>query len=201
MKKKLPVIIAFILTIAAAFWFAHIDKADRIYNNNVDTLSYVSVGVLENGEKFTQTIVCREDIINGFQIKNSIQGEHESATVRLEVRDAETDELIAVTEEPGSAFRRQKIHKYNTEQLTGMAGRKLKLSLTETGSSMGSGIIMYYVPEKNSGYKAELDGNVLDGVMPAATVTERFDTETFIVFLLSLWFIWGFMWFLYRLFQ
>ena len=33
------------------------------------------------------------------------------------------------------------------------------------------------------------------------TVTERFDLETCCVMLFSEWFIWGFLWFLYRLFK
>lgn len=201
MKKKLPVIIAFILTIAAAFYFAHIDKANRIYDNNVDTLSYVDVGVLEDGEVYTQVLVSKEDVINGFQIKNSIAGDYENAVVRLEVYDAETNELITAVEEQGSEFKRQKIHTYDTGELTGMKDKKLMVSLTETGSSMGSGIPMYFVPDEKAEYKANLGGNELDGIIPLATVTERFDTETFIIFLLSLWFIWGFMWFLYKLFQ
>lgn len=200
MKKRLPVIIAFILTIAAAFFFAHIDKEHRIYNNNVDSLSYIDAGVLEDGEVYSQTLVCMEDVINGFRVKNSIAGEYADCIVRMEIRDAQSNELITAVEEPGSSFKRQKIHYYKTDELTGMKGRKLLVTLTESGSSMGNGILMYYVPQEGE-YTAMLDDRELDGLMPVATVTDRFDTETFIIFLLSLWFIWGFMWFLYKLFQ
>ena len=200
MKKRLPVIIAFILTIAAAFYFGHIDKENRIYNNNVDSLSYIDAGVLEDGEVYRQILVSKEDVLHGFRVKNSIAGSYEDATVRMEIYDAESMELITAVEEPGSAFKRQKIHYYKTEELNGMKGRKLLVSLTESGSSMGNGILMYYVPQDGE-YKATLDDRELDGLMPVATVTDRFDTETFIIFLLSLWFIWGFMWFLYKLFQ
>lgn len=200
MKKRLPVIIAFILTIAAAFFFSHIDKEHRIYNNNVNSLSYIDAGLLEDGEVYRQILVCKEDVLNGFRIKNSIAGAYEDVTVRMEIYDAESEELITAVEEPGSAFKRQKIHYYKTEVLSGMKGRKLLVSLSESGSSMGNGILMYYVPQDGE-YKAMLGDRELDGLMPVATVTDRFDTETFIIFLLSLWFIWGFMWFLYKLFQ
>jgi len=49
MKKKIPVIIALILTIAAAVFVGNTRKANRIYDNNVNTISYADLGVLEDG--------------------------------------------------------------------------------------------------------------------------------------------------------
>ena len=49
MKKKIPVIIALILTIAAAVFMGNTRKANRIYDNNVNTISYADLGVLEDG--------------------------------------------------------------------------------------------------------------------------------------------------------
>lgn len=201
MKKKIPVIIAFILTIALAVLFGHTTKACRIYDNNVNSVSYADLGVLSEGQTISQRFICKEDTIHGFLIKSSVAGNHGPATVHLELKDAATGETLAAADEPGTVIKARKIHYYKTGELTGLKGKELELIVSERGTTPGNGILMYYAVDSDAEYFAELDGSALGGVLPMATATERFDIETFVVFLLSIWFIWGFMWFLYRLFQ
>ncbi len=201
MKKKIPVIIAFIVTIAAAVLFGHTTKADRIYDNNVSKVSYADLGVLSEGQTIRQEFICREDVIDGLFVKSSTAGDHANVTVHLELNDAKTGELLATCDESGAKIRARKIHYYKTGRVTGLKDRDLVLSVSETGTTPGNGILMYYAVQKDPQYAAVLDDTTLNGVLPMGTATERFDPETFVVFLLSIWFIWGFMWFLYRLFQ
>lgn len=201
MKKKLSVLIAFVLTIAAAVLFAHTTKADRIYDNNINNVSYTDIGVLTEGRTFAQRFNCRRDSIDGFLIKTGVLGDASSAVVHLEVKDLTTGETLITFDESGSTFKPRKIHYFKTGRLNGMKDRDLFLTVTETGSDSANGVTFYYAKEKDARYFAELDGEALTGVIPLGTAAERFDTETFIVFLISVWFIWGFMWLLYRLFQ
>lgn len=201
MKKKIPVIIALILTIAAAVFMGNTRKANRIYDNNVNTISYADLGVLEDGRYISQEFICREDVINGFIIKSSVAGNHADVTVHLQLKDAQTGEILAEASEQGSNIRARKMHFYEMDTLSGMKGKDLILTVWEEGAQSGSGILMYYAPGQETQYRINVDGEELDGVFPMATATDRFDTETFIIFLLSLWFIWGFMWALYKLFQ
>ncbi len=201
MKKKIPVIIALILTIAAAVFVGNTRKANRIYDNNVNTISYADLGVLEEGRYISQEFICKEDVINGFIIKSSVAGNHAEVTVHLQLKDAQTGEILAETSEQGSNIRARKMHFYEMDELSGMKGKDLILTVTEEGAGNGSGILMYYVPGQETQFRINVDGEELDGVLPMATATDRFDTETCIIFLLSLWFIWGFMWALYKLFQ
>lgn len=201
MKKRIPIIIALIATIAAAVFFGHTTKSVRIYDNNVNTVSYVTIGVPEEGQVLTQEFVCREDRIHGFRIKAGVQGDASAVTVHLELKDAATGEVLVAVEEAGANIRPRKIHYFRTEELTGLKGKDLILSLREEGTDQGNGILMYYAQEELPEHPLYLNDTAMDGVLPMATATERFDAETFIIFLLSVWFIWGFMWFLYKLFQ
>lgn len=201
MKKKIPVIIAFILTIAAAVYFGHTTKACRIYDNNVNSISYADLGVLTEDQTISQEFICREDTIHGFLIKSGISGDYGNSVVHLELKDAATGEVLTTADEPGNTIKARKIHYYKTDEITGLKGKNLILSLSEKGTTPGNGILMYYAVDDAPEFPATIDETTLGGVLPMATATERFDVETFVVFLLSIWFIWGFMWFLYRLFQ
>lgn len=201
MKKKLSVIIAFLVTIAAAVLFAHTTKADRIYDNNINNVSYTDIGVLTEERSFSQRFICRQDTIDGFLIKTGVAGDTSAATVHLEVKDLTTGETLISFDEPGSSFKPRKIHYFKTGRLSGMKDRDLEMTITETGSDSANGVTFYYAKETDARYYAELDGEAVSGVLPLGTAADRFDVETFIVFLICIWFIWGFMWFLYKLFQ
>jgi hypothetical protein len=201
MKKKLSVIIAFALTIAAAVFYGHTTKSDRIYDNNINNVSYGNIGVLTEGSVLSQRFICRKDAIDGFLVKTGISGDCSSCVVHLEVKDAGSGQIILSYDENGSTFRPRKIHYFRTGKLNGMKDKDLIISLSQTGSDASNGVTFSYAKETDARYFADLDGTALDGVLPLGTAADGFDPETFIIFLLSVWFIWGFMWFLYKLFQ
>ena len=125
MKKKIPVIIALILTIAAAVFMGNTRKANRIYDNNVNTISYADLGVLEDGRYISQEFICREDVIDGFIIKSSVAGNHADVTVHLQLKDAQTGEILAEASEQGSNIRARKMHFYKMDTMSGMKGKDL----------------------------------------------------------------------------
>ena len=91
MKKKLPVIIGILCTIAFSIWFGFTDKTHKIYDNNVNTATYASLGVFLPQWSLTQDFLCEEDTINALLIKSDKAGDFENAVVHLTVTDAETE--------------------------------------------------------------------------------------------------------------
>ena len=201
MKKKLTTIIALILTIAAAVFFGDTTKTARIYDNNINTVSYTDLGVLTEGQELSQQFTCMQDSIDGIMMKTGVAGDHDDAVVTLTITDADTGQVLYNTEEKGSQFRPRKIHYFRTSHFEKMKGRSLIVTVSESGSASGNGITFYYTGQDQAESFASLDGETLPGVLPMGTAVDGFDIETFLVFLFSVWFIWGFMWFLYKLFQ
>ncbi len=201
MKKKLPVIIGLIVVILFSIWYGFTDKTHKIYDNNVNTAKYNDLGVLTEGQVIRQTFTCEENVLDAFSIKCNPSGDYAGAQLTLTVLDEATGEVLTTGEESGSNIRPRKMHKFKVGQLTGVKGRELTLEVRETNSSPGNGINLYYQPAENTIGSLTLDDNALSGVFVMKTVTERFDTETFVIMLLSILFIWAFLWFLYRLFK
>ena len=201
MKKRLPVVIGVILTLAVAIWYGFTDKTHQIYDNNVNTAVYSAIGI-PHGDGYTveQTFDCDEDRIDAFLIKSDVSGDYENAVVKLQVYDPETGALLSEGEEQGSNIKARKLHKYTVEPIEGYKGKPLRLVVSEENTTETDGITLYYQPgDDNNNFI--VNGNPTSGVFIMKTVTQRFDLETCLVMLFAEWFIWGFMWFLYRLFK
>ncbi len=201
MKKKLPVIVGLLAVILFSLWYGFTDKTHKIYDNNVNTATYLDLGVLTEGQVLSQTFTSEENVLDAFLIKCGPSGDYGNTEVHLTVKDAETGEVLSTGEEIGSNIRPRRLHKFSITPLTGCKGKALVLEMTEVNATVGNGIDLYYQPNETSIGTLTLDGNPLPGVFVMKTVTERFDTETFLIILVSILFIWGFLWFLYRLFK
>lgn len=201
MKKQLPVIIGLVAVILFSVWYGFTDKTHKTYDNNVNTATYVDMGVLGEGQVLSQTFTCEENVLDAFMIKCGPTGDYGNTTVCLTVKDAETGDVLSTGEESGSNIRPRRLHKFRITQLAGCKGKSLTLEITESGAEPGNGIDLYYQPNENSIGTLTVDGEPVPGVFVMKTVTERFDTETFIIILVSILFIWGFLWFLYKLFK
>ena len=72
--------------------------------------------------------------------------------------------------------------------------------MSESNTTAADGVSLYYQPTDDAG-NLLIRNSSGSGACVMKTVTERFDLETFAVMLFSEWFVWGFLWFLYRLFK
>ena len=202
MKKKLPMIIGLIAVIAFSIFYGFTDKSHKIYDNNVNTAQYTDLGALPDGQELNQAFTSEEDVLDGFLIKCNPAGDYANSVVNIEVLDGDTREVLAKVSEPGTNIAPRKLHLFRLDTpLTDCKGKDYILKITETGSTVGNGIDLYYQPhpEMTSGFTSNNDA--VPGCLVMKTITTRFDAETFIIMFLSIMFIWGFMYFLYRLFK
>ena len=201
MKKKIPIIIALIAIIAFSIWYGFTEKPHKIYDNNVNTATYVEIGVLEDGKKLQQTLTCEEDTIDALSIKCSPVGNSAQAVVNISVYDTETGKIISTGTDTGANVKPRKMHRFAIEPISGVKGKQITIEITETNNSVGNGVSFYYQPQdEGKGIYLE-NGELRYGVLVIKTLTERFDIETCVVMFVSIMFIWTFMWFLYRLFK
>ena len=201
MKKRLPIIIGLIIVLVFSIWYGFTDKTYKIYDNNVNTAQYSGIGIIQEGGSVSQSFVCESDILDGFYIKCDPTGDCANTVVNLQVIDTSTGEVISTGSDVGANVRERQLHKFSVEPVSGYKGKTLTLVLTEEGSTESSGVIVYYQPGGDSIGNFSVNGNPTGGVLVMKSYVEHFDIETFIIVFISIMFIWGFMWFLYRLFK
>lgn len=201
MKNKLSFIIGLIAVVAFSVWYSFTDITHKIYDNNVNTATYSDMGVFTDGQSIQQAFTCEEDELSGFLIKSSPAGDYTNAQITVTVTDPNTGEVVSTGTAVGSSVRARKLNRYEIEPITGCKGKEFVLTVTETNSSAGNGVTFFYQPNEASIGGLLVNENPMAGSLVMKTVTTGFNVETFVVILISLLFIWAFLWFLYRLFK
>ncbi len=201
MKKKIPVIIGLIAVILFSIWYGFTDRTHKIYDNNVNTATYSSIGIIKDDGEVLQSFVCEENEIDGFYIKCDPSGDYANTVVKLTISDAATGEVISEGSDVGANILARKLHKFDVDPIIGYKGQTLTLSVKEEGSSDSDGITLYYQPSEESVGNFTINDTQTNGVFVMKTFTSCFDIETFITVFVAVMFIWIFMWLLYRLFK
>ena len=65
-------------------------KAHPIYDNDVDTGVYQSIGLIPNDSYVQQRFICIEDVLDGFYLKTDVVGDCDAVTLVLSVFDVVT---------------------------------------------------------------------------------------------------------------
>lgn len=201
MKKKLPVIIGLICICIFASFYAHVNKAHPIYDNDVDTAVYQSMGLLSSEAVIHQRFICIEESLDGFYLKTDVVGDCDDITLIFTVRDVEKDTVLSKNELSADGLKSRKLNYFKIDSVKGYNGRRLELCIEQKNAQVGSGIGFYIQPGEGQEEGAYVDGNAQGGTLVMKYVSERFDTETFLVSGFFCSFIWVFLWFLYRLFR
>lgn len=72
--KYIKKIIITIIVLVLAFVYAHIAKANDVYDRNIDNNQYQSTGLVQNGT-IEQSFVSVEDTLDGVSVKTQTIGD------------------------------------------------------------------------------------------------------------------------------
>lgn len=199
MKKKLSVIILIVGILSFAFAYAHIDKNTYLYDRNTDSTELIGTGILKEKEEVRQSFICREDSIEGINLKVTVIGNPEDVELMYSLVDAESNDVLCEEVVQGTEIKNNKFNKLKFPVLKETRGRRYILSVSESGNSSEAGISIYVSPEDGQ-EQLTIRGEKAQGVLAVRILTHRFDLETFIVLLGIALFIAGFLSVLYKLF-
>nr|WP_296009057.1 hypothetical protein [uncultured Blautia sp.] len=202
MKKKLKKLMGVIILVAAAFLYAHIAKVHNIYNTEIDPSEYGNTGILTDlGVK--QEFVCAEEHLDGIRIKSTVTESAEQILLSYSLKNLSTGEVAASGEAEGKEVKNSKFFEIPFERIENCKDKRFELTVVSNvpmGTAMGIGFA--YEKNREEYTSLEVAGEeVEDGTLILKTVTNRFDFETFCVFLVFALYVILFMRFLYRLFK
>lgn len=200
MKKKIELIILLIIVVGGSFGYAHIDKGNIIYDKNYDDSEYTTVPTLSDGS-LTQTFTAPEDKLDGVRAKMIITGDISNVTLQYTITELESGKAYTGSV-PGTEIKNGKYYFFRTnEQISGCMGKEYTIEIKEQGATDTQGVGFYMTPTTNNGTSLDINGESREGTVIMRAVTHRFDIETFVVLLVCILFIGGFMRVLYGLFN
>lgn len=202
MKKIIKTVVFCVVLVAVAFLYGHIAKLHNIYDKNIDTSEYQSTEILSE-KGIRQTFVCKEDHLDGVRIKTIVSGSAEDTQIHYRLIDKEDGQVVASGTAYGKDVKNSKFFELPFERVENSQGKTFELFLySDSSSDEKNGVQFSYQPVTEEGTAlVEGDIEIPEGTLILKTVTDRFDLETFIVFLGFALYIVLFMRFLYNLFK
>ena len=181
--KKVKIAVGVIAIIIISFIYAHISKANMIYDKNVDNSEYLSTGVVYEGE-IQQSFLCNEDFLDAIQVRTQVFGDVSEMQVEYRLLDGETEQVLASGTVNSDEIESSRFYEFNFDRI-----------------EENQGIGFYFQPAIEDNTFLVISDNKTEGTLIMKTVTNRFDVETFVIFLIFLIYIIVFMNFLYKLFN
>lgn len=198
--KRVRAIIIIVVILVASFAYAHIAKANMIYDKSVDSSEYLTTGVVDGAVE--QKFASVENSLNGVSVKCQLNGDTTGAKVVMELSDGETGELIARSELKADDIKNGKFNTFSFPEVQGCAEKSFQVKFKNENADItqGCGISFSFQNKSEKDPELIINGNETEGTLILKTVTDRFDLETFCVLLLMIAYIAGFLWFLSKLF-
>ncbi|MCI6465891.1 MAG: hypothetical protein MSA90_10545 [Faecalicatena sp.] len=200
MKNKIKIAILVLAVVVLSFLYAHISKNTYLYDRSSGSEDFVGTGIIKEGEEITQGFISKEELLDGINLKATVNGNVENVVLTYTLRDNETGEEVHGSVK-GAEVKNNKFNAYTFDRVEQAKGKSYTLVLTETGSDENNGISFYYSPQEQTEGDLIVKGESAQGVLAARTITDRFDLETFIVLLGFVAFVVGFIKVLYKLFK
>lgn len=199
--KNAKKVIAVIILLVAAYFYAHVAKKDLLYDKQVDSSEYQGYALMDT-TSVTQEFGTREQSLDGFYVKLTTAGDISAVDVTLMLSEKESGEVLAERTIGASTFRSGRFAGFFFDAPAAVsADHTYVITVSARGTDAYNYIAMYYQKGVEPNTKLRIGTEPIDGTMIARAVTYRFDVETCVISLVIVAFMYGFMKLLYKLFR
>lgn len=201
MKTIIYTVIMVLAILAGSYVYAHVDKMQMVYDENIETAAYLSTGNLMEGS-LQQSFVCKENSLDGVSVKCQLFGDVSEVEIEYQLFEEGSDEAVAKGEMKAAEMKNNQLSKlFFDDKVMDSRGKKYTLCIEEENASKENGVGFYYQNKQEKGSKLIVGEEEKEGTLIVKTITKRFDVETFIMVVSFVLFIWGFFKVLYKLFK
>ena len=200
-KNILYTILIWVVILVGAYMYAHIDKMHTLYDEDVDTSSYIATGDLSKGV-LEQTFLCEEDSLDGMSVKCQLFGDVTGIKLKYQLSEAGSDVVIAKGNMAAETIKNNQFTKFFfDEKVSECSNKQYVFKIMQENASEQQGVGFCYENQVEEKSNLSISGEDTEGTLIAKTITKRFDLETFIVVVCFIAFIWAFFKVLYKLFK
>lgn len=197
-KGKLFIGIAALLIFA--FAYAHIAKMNVIYDKTVDSSEYQSTGWKQD-TVIEQNFISKENSLDGINIKCQTSGDLQSVALCYTLENLVDHKVVATGKLAAEEIESTRFNQLIFDTVENCKNKEFQLKIWTESLSDTEGISYYYCAGITEGSELTIDGEKTEGTLIIKTITNKFDIETFFVFLIMITFMIVFMKVLYKLFK
>lgn len=200
-KSIICTVLISVIMLIGAYVYAHIDKMQMLYDESLDTSTYIATGNVESGI-VEQTFLCKEGSLDGMNVKCQLFGDVTNVILKYQLFEEETDVVVAKGELAAVEIKNGQFNKLVFEEkVIETKGKKYTFRMQGVNVSEQQGVGFCYENKVEEGTKLSVAEEEIQGTLIAKTVTKRFDMETFVVVVSFIVFIYAFFKVLYKLFK
>lgn len=198
--KKVKGIIGVVILLVFAFVYAHIAKMNMIYDKTVENSEYQSTGWGKDNV-IEQSFISSEKTLDGINLKCQTTGDVSKVSLCYTLEDVANEKVVATGKISASELESTKFNKIIFDTVENSKNKEFLLTVWNEGATDTDNISFYYQPQTENGTELMINEEKTEGTLILKTITNRFDFETFCVFLILIGFMYFFMKVLYKLFK
>ncbi|GFI50407.1 hypothetical protein IMSAGC020_01613 [Lachnospiraceae bacterium] len=199
MKKWVRYIVLSLVAIILCFLYAHVDKADYIYDNKIDSSEYKVVNINEDSY-FSQVFECTNKELDGIAIKILVSNMSDNGKLVYSLQNSD-EKIVTQGKVSVSDIENGRINKIKfSKTLKGEAGELYTIYFKTEDLDEGESIGLYYEDQSKQDDGLKINDEKKSGTLILRTITHCFDLETFIVTMGFICYFVIFFKILYRLF-
>ena len=124
--KYIKKIIITIIVLVLAFVYAHIAKANDVYDRNIDNNQYQSTGLVQNGT-IEQSFVSVEDTLDGVSVKTQTIGDVTDIVVKYTLEEVDSGKIVAEGNVDAKDIKNGKFQKYSFDTVEKCKGKSYRI--------------------------------------------------------------------------
>lgn len=208
-KGKKIVLIIMALVLAGVYAYGTWPRA--IYDTDIGSGSYESTEALGPGYVFQQEFLCEDTGFCGFTIKINKQGNEKIGNYDWTIKNVETGDVIAsgIIDEASTETKKfessdpqkQGIIEIQIPKQQDSKNQKYVLTLSSEDIKEDETITIYITEKGTENASMEINGEPLDKAAVVKVLYQRFNVETFLVFIGIVIYFALFIRFMYKLFR
>lgn len=199
MKSKIKWMIVLIILVLLAGMYSVVDKKVSVYDTEIDSSDYLSIG-LQEGNEIKQTFLSKEEVLDGIMVKMAAVGNIDNIILEYELSE-NGEEIVAQGETSLSELKSGRFFRFDFDKLSECKNKLYEFRIKVKECEDNSSITLYYTDGREQNTECTVDDIEVDGTFVLRTVTHRFDVETFVVTLCFLIYVVLFMKWLSKLFK
>lgn len=209
--KKTKQLIALLIVILAAVIYSYGVWPRPIYNTNVGSGSYLNTGAIDEDTEYIQKFVCEDVGLCGLNIKLTKMDNPTIGTYEWSVVDAKSNQVVGMgiidqTSTENKVFESASAQKKGIVELefnkqTDSKGKEYILSIKAIEVEEGETMAVYVTEKNQNETELSINGKKLEQTSVIKLNYQRFNLETFIVFLGIMIYLILFVKFMYKLFR
>lgn len=184
MKKKLTILVISLIIIICSGIRAYGNWERALYNTDINTSAYENIGEMHNNTVIRQGFYSKSNGLSGFAIKVATFNRANNSKLIYRVEDEDTGQTVAEGIINTEDLKDNSFNEISFTKISDSRNKNYVLEIQDDNAAEGNGIALFKTQKGNLSESLMInDEEIINQALVIKVITNRFNTEYFIVFI------------------